>query len=73
MFSLAHGDAEQMHLQAKDHWGPTFADPMIDSNTLFFQFITRGKGQRKHVTQDKTEEEEHEVRGTHFKEKGQVT
>lgn len=58
MFSLAHGGAEQTHLQAKDHWGPAFADPVIDSNTMFFQFMTLDKGLRKHVTQDKTEGED---------------
>lgn len=70
MFSLAHGGAEQTHLQAKDHWGPAFADPVIDSNTMFFQFMTLDKGLRKHVTQDKTEGEDNEIKSTYFKEKG---
>ena len=47
MFSLARGFAEQIHLWAKDHQGPAFADPVIDSNTMFFEFMTPGKGQRK--------------------------
>lgn len=70
MFSLAHGGAEQTHLQAKDHWGPAFADPVIDSNTMFFQFMTLDKGPGKHVTQDKTEGEDNEIESTYFKEKG---